>query len=346
MSRVAKKSILSFSNFFASSRQIISIKQQRGVHFFSTNARIKPHGGIPPYVYFLAGVPVASGLYTYYRYLDEVPLTNRKRWIATSAGWERNLGNQEYRNLKRQFQKQTLPKDHRACVTVERVGTRVANAAREFASIYNINYRAYLSDQPTFTIVRSEQANAFVLPGNHIFVMTGLFAYAQSEDELAAVLSHEMAHTLARHSGEKISSSFVTQLLARASLFIDPSGVLFSIILPTVGLLRDLPHSRTQESEADRIGMHLASLACYDPQAAQRVFERMKHDSDDDSKSPEFLSTHPSHESRIQHMGEWLPETRKIYRREGGHACQNIRNEMERARVIANQRHKERETNL
>eukprot|EP00980_Cylindrotheca_fusiformis_P009088 scaffold1965_cov110-Cylindrotheca_fusiformis.AAC.11 len=298
---------------------------------------------IPPYMWALAATPVLGGVYLYFKYLEEVPLTKRKRWIATSAEWEQQLGNQEYQNLKRQFRGKTLPKDHRASTTVHRVGMRIAKAAEDFSKQYELGIPL---DNPTFTVVRSEQANAFVLPGNHIFVMTGLFQFAQTEDELAAVLGHEMAHTLARHVGEKISGNAAVQLVARLSLLFDPSGTMFSIILPTAGLLRDLPHSRTQESEADRIGMHLASSACYDPQAAQRVFQRMKDMDKSSAAPPEFLSTHPSHESRIQHMEEWLPETRAIFRREEGYACRKMRNEMATARMIAEQRHRDREARL
>ena len=271
-------------------------------------------------------------------------MTGRRRWIATSTEWERRLGDQEYRTLKEQFKNQTLPKDHRASVTVQRVGNRIFKAATEFSDKYHVE-KSLLASKPTFTVVRSDMANAFVLPNNHIFVMTGLFQFARTEDELAAVLGHEMAHNLARHIGEKVSGGIVIQVLARLSLLFDPSGFLFSIFIPTVGLLRELPHSRIHEGEADRIGMHLAAIACYDPQAAQRVFMRMKQaeSSNTAGQPPEFLSTHPSHESRIQHMGEWLPETRDLFGREGGMACQHLRQEMKVARNVAAQRHRELE---
>jgi predicted Zn-dependent protease len=311
---------------------------------FSAKANMRPSPPpIPTYMLTIAAIPVIGGVYTYYRYLDEVPLTKRKRWIATSAEWEQRLGDQEYKNLRQQYQKKTLPKDHRASITVHRVGLRIAKAAQEFSKKYELDIPP---SKPTFTIIRSEQANAFVLPGNHIFVMTGLFQFAQTEDELAAVLGHEMAHTLARHVGEKISGNAAIQFVARLSFLVDPSGALFSIILPSAAFLRELPHSRTQESEADRIGMHLASLACYDPQAAQRVFQRMQAVDTSSAGPPEFLSTHPSHESRIQHMEGWLAETRTIFQREEGYTCRHIRSEMEVARTIAVQRHKEREAAL
>jgi predicted Zn-dependent protease len=87
-------------------------------------------------------------------------------------------------------------------------------------------------------------ANAFVLPNNHIFVMTGLFQFTRDEDELAAVLGHEMAHNLARHVGENVRGNVIVRIVANLMLLIDPSAVLFSVFLPTASLLRELPHSR------------------------------------------------------------------------------------------------------
>ena len=96
-----------------------------------------------------------------------------------------NLGDSEHKKLLDQFRGKTLPKDHRASITVNRVGSRIAKAAQTFCDEHNIpNFKA---TNPTFTVVRSDMANAFVLPNNHVFVMTGLFQFAQNEDELAAV---------------------------------------------------------------------------------------------------------------------------------------------------------------
>ena len=326
-------------------------------------------GAVPRYFWIGGfGIPLAGLTYLYVHYLDRVPLTQRQRWIATSPEWERQLGDEEYRMLLRQFHGQILPPDHRASVTVRRVGARIYQAAQVFCQEHNVHNQteggagaaaannksktSTISSPPTFTVVHSEMANAFVLPNNHIFVMTGLFKYARNEEELASVLGHEMAHNLARHMGEKLSGNLVVQVLARLSLLVDPTGALMLIFLPTANLLRELPHSRTQELEADHIGMHLAAQACYDPAAAKKVFERMKQDTNSGSSSsssngsiapPEFLSTHPSHDSRLVKMDEWLPEARRILERDGGETCRRIQRDIERARQIAAQRAAERE---
>lgn len=291
---------------------------------FNNNHNHNQNPRIPPYIWLTAGGTLAALGYTYYSGLDQVPLTKRTRWIATSPQWEQQLGHQEYAQLKKQYAKDILPSSHRATQTVQRVGARIAQASHEFAQqqqqeqqqLTNTNTTTHSKDPAyTFTVVRSEMANAFVLPGNHVFVFTGLFQYMRNEDDLAAVLGHEAAHNLARHVGERISEQGLVQLLARLSLLIDPSGVVYSIFVPTVSLVRSLPHSRQHETEADEIGVYLAAKACYDPRAAPRVFAAMKADADG-QKIPEFLSTHPSHDTRIAQFDQWLPQAMRLYQEE------------------------------
>lgn len=295
--------------------------------------RPPPHFGIPPYIWITAGGTTLLIAYNYYAYLEEVPLTHRKRWIATSPAWEKQLGDQEYLNLLRQFRNNILPPDHRASRTVQRVGARIAVASREFAKQENCT----VSDAPyTYTVVCSDMANAFVLPGNHVFVMTGLFQFVKDEDELAGVLGHEVAHNLARHAGEKISGSVLVNMAARLTLLIDPTGLMASVLLPAATLFRELPHSRIQETEADEIGVFVAAQACYDPRASKRVFAAMKNaESSKPSAPPEFLSTHPSHESRISNFDKWIPSAMRVYESDAGERCRRIRHDMALARQYA-----------
>jgi predicted Zn-dependent protease len=127
----------------------------------------------------------------YYTFLDYVPLTNRKQWIATDPKLEQELGDAEFEQLLKQFRGDILTPQHRASRTVHRVGHRIAAAAEEFMERHGTAPNMYLSRPYTFTVVRSDMANAFCLPGNHVFVMTGLFKYARTEDELAAIMGHE-----------------------------------------------------------------------------------------------------------------------------------------------------------
>jgi len=290
-------------------------------------------------------VPVLgiSGIlaYGYYSCLDEAPLTKRKRLIATSPRFERQLGDEEYAKLLKQFKSKILPPEHRACITVRRVGSRIAEAGKKFSEEH-LPPNSISSAPYTYTVVRSDMANAFVLPNNHVFVLTGLFKYARDEDELAAVMGHEMAHNLARHVGEKVSNSFIISIIARLSLIFDPSGFLYMVFLPASALLHDLPHSRDAEVEADHIGIHLAAEACYDPRAASRVFSAMKESANCNRTSkmkrkdpPEFISTHPSYDSRLSNFEKWMPDALAKFDADGGLKCQRIRGEMKLARKRA-----------
>jgi metalloendopeptidase OMA1, mitochondrial len=294
----------------------------------------RPPSGVPAFIWISAGGATLLFAYCDYAFLDEVPLTKRKRCIAMSPEWERGMGDREYRQLLHSFARDRciLPPHHPASVTLNRVGSRIAQASSTFASQQNV--ASYNSNPYTYTVVRSDAANAFVLPGNHVFVMTGLFRYSRDEDDLAAVIGHEMAHNIARHAGEKVSSSIVINVLARLSLLIDPSGLFLTLLLPAATLLRELPHSRVQEAEADQIGIQLAAQACYDPRAAKRVFAAMKEGHGEGG--PEFLSTHPSHESRLTNFDKWIPGAMTIF--EDGDRCRKIRRDMSLARQAAARR--------
>lgn len=154
------------------------------------------------------------------------------------------------------------------------VGGRIAIAAEKCLRMWTTTTPNYstvqkenVSSNPpyTYTVIRS--CHAFVLPGNHVFVLTGLFKYVCDEDELASIMGHEMAHNLARHAGERLSDTILLSILHRLSLLIDPTGILLAFLIPAFlipagTLLRTLPHSREHEMEADRIGLILASEAC------------------------------------------------------------------------------------
>ena len=314
-----------------------------------SNYRKPPRVGtqsLPFYIVVPAFGLVGTFAYAYYSFLDEAPFTKRKRLLATSPSWERQLGDREYQSLLKRYKKDILPPTHPASITVQRVGSRIAAAASNFEK-QNLPPSSRSSSKYTYTVVRSEMANAFVLPNNHVFVLSGLFQYAKDEDELAAVIGHEMAHNLARHAGEKISGNILMSIMARVVLIIDPSGVLYSIFVPAVTLLHDLPHSRDAEVEADHIGIHLAADACYDPKAAKRVFHSMKEGETKDGKKtstpPEFISTHPSYDTRLQNFDLWMADARAKFEVDSGMKCRQIRQEMKQARREAFEKEKRRQ---
>eukprot|EP00985_Skeletonema_marinoi_P012116 scaffold5796_cov98-Skeletonema_marinoi.AAC.7 len=329
-------------------RSHIIICQTRS-HFISLRryaSRRSNHNELPPYIKYGFIIPMTGlamgSVYAYYSCLDYAPYTNRKRLICTNPKWEQEMGHKQYKELLQKFKGDILPADHRASVTVQRVGSRIAAAAQSFSAQYGqTNDTTNATTSPyTYTVVRSPEANAFVIPGNHVFVLTGLFRYAHNEDDLASVLGHEMAHNLARHAGERVSESILMTILSRLVLILDPTGILFTLLVPAQQLLVALPHSREHEVEADKIGIVLASEACYDPRSAKIVFSRMKGDGDKKSVSPpEFISTHPGYDTRLSYFDKWMPDALERYNKDGGNKCRAIREQMKRARKMAASTH-------
>lgn len=173
-----------------------------------------------------------------------------------------------------------------------------------------------LSSQVSWTLRDYVLINWHLLGGD-IFVFTGLLPVAETEDGLATIIGHEIAHKLARHSAEKMSFyQFFTIASKLVQIFVMGSdhGLPFGDLLQQLFLF--LPFSRQCETEADYIGLLLMARACYDPQQAVGLWQRMqtKHR---DKDPPAFLSTHPSSAKRIEKIREWLPKAQREYEAAG-----------------------------
>jgi predicted Zn-dependent protease len=203
--------------------------------------------------------------------------------LALSPEQELQLGEEAYQEVLRKYQGRILPGDSPQVRRVEAVAERIIQAAhieplaREINLHVNWEYYRW-----RFNIVRSQEVNAFCLPGGKVVVFTGLLRVVGDNDAyLATVLSHEIAHALAHHSSER---------LARER----QSGK----------SLRSLAFERWQESEADHIGVFLMAFAGYDPREAVRFWERME-EATGGSQVPEILSDHPSDAHRIKQLRGW-----------------------------------------
>jgi metalloendopeptidase OMA1, mitochondrial len=188
---------------------------------------------------------------------------------------------------------------------VERVGRRIAQAANQ--DEYNWEFHTLAGDT----------ANAFALPGGKIFFYEGIFKYADTEDKLATVMAHEIAHVLVRHGAERLSMSLISQMGQQAAL--QALNIQSPVALQTfqvaygmasqVGVI--LPYGRKQELEADRVGLILMAKGGYDPRAAVEFWETMAEASK--GSPPPFLSTHPPEEQRIREIREMIPEVMQYY---------------------------------
>lgn len=240
-----------------------------------------------------------------------VPETGRRQLIITSADQEAQMGLAAFAQIK---QEEPVSTNAMANDRVERVGRRIA------ASVG----RALPNAQWEFVVFESNELNAFALPGGKVGVYTGLLALTESDDELAAVMGHEIAHVSSRHSGERFSQQMVaTGVAAGTEVFMEAKDVdpkqrqLARAALgaaTSVGVM--LPFSRLHESEADAIGLRFAAGAGYDPRAAVTFWQRMQKANADRPKPWEFLSTHPSDATRIANLRRLAPQYLELYRTE------------------------------
>lgn len=154
-----------------------------------------------------------------------------------------------------------------------------------------------------------KQVNAFALPGGKIGVYAGLLKVATTQDQLAAVIGHEVSHVVAGHHAERVSEQMAAQL--GGSVVSAATGVDSQLLGVASNVFFTLPHSRTQESEADLLGLDLMSRAGFDPRAAVTLWQNMA--TAGGQKPPELLSTHPADDTRIQQLQDRIPSDLPIY---------------------------------
>jgi predicted Zn-dependent protease len=199
---------------------------------------------------------------------------------------------------------------------VQRVGSDIASAITDY---YNSQGKGDLLKgyEWEFNLVDNKDINAWAMPGGKVVVYTGILPITQSEEGLAVVLGHEIAHAIAQHGNERMSHQLVQQLGGMAlqvalankpqqtqDIFLTSYG-----IGSTVGAM--LPFSRKEELEADKFGLFFSAMAGYDPQAAIPFWQRMAGSGG--AKPPEFLSTHPADDTRIKKLQDIMPEAMKYY---------------------------------
>jgi predicted Zn-dependent protease len=239
-----------------------------------------------------------------------VPVTGRHQKVAMSEKDQAKLGADAYREI--------LSQDANAVVTsgaesemVKRVGERIAAVADD---------PGY---QWEFTLINSEEKNAWCLPGGKVAVYTGILPITQDEAGLAVVMAHEIGHAIAQHGAERMLQEQLTQigLTAVSSTLggLDPQaqGALLALFGAGAQFGVLLPFSRDMESEADHIGLIYMARAGYDPQASVALWQRMSAQRSGPDV-PEYASTHPSDATRIKNLQKWMPEAEKEYEKARG----------------------------
>jgi predicted Zn-dependent protease len=193
------------------------------------------------------------------------------------------------------------------------VGRNIADAVDRFMRANGMteeadNYRW------EFNLVEDEQMNAWCLPGGKVVFYTGILPVCQNADGIAVVMGHEIAHAFAKHGQERMTTAYGQQL-GGVAVALGTSGqssdtqYLWNTIYGIGSQAGMLAYSRTHETEADKLGMVFMTMAGYNPEEAVRLWQRMKEQSKG-AAPPEFLSTHPSHDTRIQNLQQYLPVAR------------------------------------
>ena len=238
---------------------------------------------------------------------------DRKQKMLVSSEQVEEAAAQAYeQELDKARAKGVLDRDQRLLQRVRGVTQRLIPNTRVFRDdAVNWNWEVHVVD--------SKELNAFAMPGGKIMVYTGLIERLDlSDDEIAAVVGHEIAHALREHSRERVSRAYAQQLAlagAAAVAGVGEGALNLANMIATVTF--QLPHSREQEAEADRIGLELMARSGYDPKSAVSIWRKMG-EANEGGGPPEFLSTHPSGESRIQDLEALLPKVMPLYQSSSG----------------------------
>ena len=245
-----------------------------------------------------------------------VPVTGRNQINLIPSQQLLSMSNESYQQTISQYQ---VVRGTREARLVNEVGRNIADAVERYFRQQG-NTQAISGYAWEFTLVRDDQINAFAVPGGKVVVFSGMIPVAKNAAGLATVVSHEIAHVIARHGNERLSQQLMAQVGTQAldaALQKQPTRTrqLFMAAFglgTQVGVL--LPYSRLQESEADKLGLVFMAMAGYNPQVAIDFWQRMAS-ANEGKAPPQFLSTHPSHGSRIDAIRNYMPKAMRYYQR-------------------------------
>lgn len=245
----------------------------------------------------------------------QVPLTGRRQLSLVDDAQLRQEATQAYQAFLKDPKTKVISNSADARL-VKNVGSKIASAINRymqqngFGDQYNYNYE--------FNLVESKDINAWCMPGGKVAVFTGILPVTSTEAGLATVMGHEIAHAIAKHAAERYSQTLAAQagggiVGAAAGGRSEATQQVVGQLYGIGGQLALLNYSRKQESEADRLGLIFMSMAGYNPESAVSFWQRMSAAKQGGGAPPEFLSSHPSDETRIAAIRRLLPEANKYY---------------------------------
>lgn len=243
-----------------------------------------------------------------------VPITGRKQLDLVPNSQLLTLSFDSYKQV---LKENKISTDQRETNMVKNVGVRIKNAVETF--MRNQKLQDQLNGfEWEFNLLESPTVNAFCMPGGKVAFYSGIMPICKDETGVAVVMGHEVAHAIANHGGERMSQGLIQQLggVAIAVALNEKPQETQQLAMAAYGvgstLFGILPYSRLQESEADKLGLVFMAMAGYNPQEAPAFWQRMEAQSQG-AQPPQFLSTHPSHETRIKDLNNFMPKAMKYY---------------------------------
>ncbi len=242
-----------------------------------------------------------------------VPITGRKQINMLPEIFLTDMALANYADFKSQNQ---IINNTSESIMVKSVGNRMSSAVENYLIKKN-QYKRIKNYQWEFNLAKDNVANAWCMPGGKVMIYTGILPITKNETGLAVVMGHEIAHAVARHGNERMSQQIVLVMggiglavaLAEKPKETQDIFMLAYGVGATVGVL--LPFSRLHEKEADKMGLVFMAIAGYDPNEAIDFWKRMEQQGG--ANIPAFLSTHPSHETRIKELEEYMPVAEVYY---------------------------------
>lgn len=239
-----------------------------------------------------------------------VPITNRKRVNIVS---DEEILPASFAQYEGFLKENTLSSNVNKTAEIKEVGRRISRSVDQFMRANGMTKEAD-SYRWEFNLIKDETVNAWCMPGGKVVFYEGILPICKNTDGVAAVMGHEVAHAFAKHGQERMTSAYGQQLgglavAIGASGESEESQILWNTVYGVGSQVGMLAYSRTHENEADKLGMVFMIMAGYNPEEAIQVWVRMSERTNG-SAPPEFLSTHPSNETRIQNLKAYLPEAK------------------------------------
>lgn len=257
--------------------------------------------------------------YYWLSHRQEAAFTGRTQMVDTTMDQEVALGLQGFQQILAESQ---VVREGEAVNEVREVARRLIDVGpkleQHLSSTRGVPAVApWAQFEWEVAVIESDQANAFCLPGGKMAVYTGILPIAQNDDALAAIMGHEIAHAILRHGAERMAQQKLVQIgsVAAGMSTSDMDPRQRQMVMAAIGVGTQygvmLPFSRKHESEADYVGLMLASAACFNPAESIGLWQRMGANSAGKAP-PEFMSTHPSSDTRIQQLQGWMDEANQI----------------------------------